>query len=417
LPDTHDSLTDWQNDSVIKNRSQKQSPNLALLIFIAPMAVMGLNQILKTTSNKTDMKILHIAYSGLGGHGNVFFSMADADTAKQNQYEVIFFGTDEVREGYTEMAKQRNIPWFYVPKKPGLDLGAYSMIEKIIRDRQPDVIFLHSSSYIFPVKKATLFISKKIRIIVRESHANHLKTKQNWLGLCISLITAGKVVFLSIEYRDVIKKKLSFLFSEKRTAVIPNGIDLDVYKPAERFEHESLNIGMQSRLSENKDHKTLINAFALLLKTYTGIPVKLFIAGDGTCRPQLEKQVQDLNIGYAVIFTGMLEETSLPAFINSLDIYVHATLGETMSTAIMQVMACRKAIVASNVLGVDNMIQNNETGLLVPVKNAEALCEAVLKLIDNTKLADTLADNACNFAKDNYSNKIMLERYNKIFNA
>ena len=55
------------------------------------------------------MKILHIAFSGLGGHGNVFFSMADADTAKQNQYEVIFFGTDEARKGYIEKADQNTI--------------------------------------------------------------------------------------------------------------------------------------------------------------------------------------------------------------------------------------------------------------------------------------------------------------------
>ena len=363
------------------------------------------------------MKILHIAYSGLGGHGNVFFSMADADTEKQNQYEVIFFGIEEVRAGYIQKANQRNIPLFYVKKKSGFDFNAYRQIEKIIKDRQPDVIFLHSSSYIFPVKKTTLLNKKKIKIIVRETQANHLKTKLNWLGLCVSLITANNVVFLSTEYRDVIKKRLALFFSDKRTAVIPNGVDLDVYKPAIAMQHNTINIGMQSRLSETKDHKTLIDAFAQLLKIYAEKPLKLFIAGDGVCRPQLQKQAQDLNIGHAVEFTGLLEETALPAFINSMDIYVHATLGETMSTAIMQVMACRKAIVASDVLGVDNMIRNDENGLLVPAKNAEALCAAMLKLINNAALANTLAGNAYNFAKNNYSNKTMLERYNKIFNA
>lgn len=363
------------------------------------------------------MKILHIAFSGLGGHGNVFFSMADADTAKQHQYEVIFFGTDEVRAGYIEKADQRNIPWFYVKKNPGFDFGSYRQIEKIIKQRQPDIIFLHSSSYIFPVKKATLFTSKKIRIIVRETQPNHLKTKLNWLGLCVSLVAATKVVFLSTEYRDVIKKRLALFFSDNRTAVIPNGVDLDVYKPAEKTEHESVNIGMQSRLSETKDHQTLITAFAGLLNVYKDRPLKLFIAGDGVCRSQLEKQAQDLNIRHAIEFTGMLEETALPSFINSLDIYVHATLGETMSTAIMQVMACHKPIVASNVLGVDNMIRHDENGLLVPAKDAEALSAAILKLINNAELANTLAGNAYNFAINNYSNKIMLERYNKIFNA
>jgi len=363
------------------------------------------------------MKILHIAFSGLGGHGNVFFSMADADTAKQNQNEVIFFGTEEVRAGYIEKASQRNIPWFYVKKKSGFDFASYRQIEKIIKDRQPDVIFLHSSSYIFPVKKATSFIAKKIKIIVRETQPNHLKTKLNWLGLCVSLVAATTVVFLSTEYRDVIKKRLPLFFSDKRTAVIPKGVDLDVYGPADKLQHETINIGMQSRLSETKDHQTLIEAFAQLLKSGIDKPLKLFIAGDGVCRPQLEKQVQDLSIGHTVEFTGMLEETALPSFINSLDIYVHATLGETMSTAIMQVMACRRPIVASNVLGVDNMIKHNENGLLVPAKDAAALCAAMLKLINNTALAQTLAVNAYTFAQNNYSNTIMLERYNKIFSA
>ena len=63
------------------------------------------------------MKILHIAFSGLGGHGNVFFSMADADKENQHQFEIIFFGNEEVREGYIQKAKQRNIPWYFVKKK------------------------------------------------------------------------------------------------------------------------------------------------------------------------------------------------------------------------------------------------------------------------------------------------------------
>jgi glycosyltransferase involved in cell wall biosynthesis len=361
------------------------------------------------------MKILHIAFSGLGGHGNVFFSMADADKEKQHQFEIIFFGNEEVREGYIQKANQRNIPWYFVKKKPGFDFESYRQIEKIIRKTMPDIIFLHSSSYIFPVKKAILFIGKKIKIIVRETQPNHLKTKLNWLGLCASLITATKVVFLSTEYRDVIKKKLSLFFTDKRTAVIPNGVDLDVYMPSEIRAHTGINIGMQSRLSETKDHATLIDAFAAVLQSMTDGAVKLYIAGDGVCRTALDKQAQDLNISHAVEFTGMLEETALPQFINSLDIYVHATLGETMSTAIMQVMACRLPVIASDVLGVNNMIKHNQNGLLVPAKNAAGLSEAIMQLIKEPQLAAELAANAFTFATENYSNKKMLQRYNEIF--
>ncbi|MBK8495622.1 MAG: glycosyltransferase family 4 protein [Chitinophagaceae bacterium] len=57
------------------------------------------------------------------------------------------------------------------------------------------------------------------------------------------------------------------------------------------------------------------------------------------------------------------------AFLQSLDIYVHASLGETMSTAIMQAMACKLPIVASDVNGINNMIIHGKTGILVPTHN------------------------------------------------
>ena len=364
------------------------------------------------------MKVLHILYSGLGGHGNVFFSMVDGDVEKTNEYGALFFGIEDVREGYKEKATLRNIPWYFVKKQPGFDFKSYSEINKIIKQSLPDIIFLHSSAYIFPAKKAVLTTRKKIKIVVRETQPNHLKTKLEWVGLSFALLFADKVVFLSTEYRDFIKKRLELFFADKRTAVIPNGVDLSVYKPAPKEIMPFITIGMQSRLSETKDHKTLVEAFNILLKTKQfEKPVKLYIAGDGNCREELERQVKELGLADAVVFTGMLEEAALPGFINSLDIYVHATLGETMSTAIMQVMACRKPVIASDVLGVNNMIKHNGNGILVPAKDPEKLSEAIAQLILNKNYANELAENAFQFAAQNYSNKKMLESYNRIFSV
>jgi L-malate glycosyltransferase len=364
------------------------------------------------------MKVLHILYSGLGGHGNVFFSMVDADIEKKNQYEAIFFGVENIREGYKEKAQKRTIPWHFVQKKVGFDFKAYGQIKKIILQSLPDIVFLHSSAYIFPAKYAALKSSKKIKIVVRETQPNHLKTKLEWVGLSVSLLFAGKVVFLSTEYRDYIKKALSLFYSDKKTAVIPNGIDLGIYRPDRIADNKAfIKIGMQSRLSETKDHATLIDAFALMLRSRQfEKPVKLYLAGDGNCREALESQTKALALADQIVFTGMLEETELPAFINSLDIYVHATLGETMSTAIMQVMACKLPIIASDVLGVNNMIKHNHNGLLVPAKNAELLSQALAEMIANTKKANELANNAFTFATENYSNQKMLKSYNEIFN-
>jgi glycosyltransferase involved in cell wall biosynthesis len=280
------------------------------------------------------------------------------------------------------------------------------------------VIFIHTSAYIFPAKWAKMTTGKKMKIVVRETQPNHLKTKQEWIGLSVSLLIADKVVFLSTEYRDAIKKKLSFFYSNKRTAVIPNGIDLAVYKPAPKTTANVINIGMQSRLSATKDHATLLEAFRIIINNNPlSQKIQLLIAGDGACREALEKQALELGLSDHILFLGMLEEKDLPGFINSLDIYVHATLGETMSTAIMQVMACKLPVIASDVLGVNNMIRHNDTGLLVPAKNQTALADAVLQLLTQPGLAAALAAKAFDFAKENYSNNTMLEKYKAVFNG
>ena len=56
------------------------------------------------------MKALHILYSGLGGHGNVFFSMVEADADHQYQYEALFFGIEEIRPEILQWRKKKELP-------------------------------------------------------------------------------------------------------------------------------------------------------------------------------------------------------------------------------------------------------------------------------------------------------------------
>ena len=361
------------------------------------------------------MKILHVLYSGLGGHGNVFFSMADADKGGERQYEALFFGIEDVKEEYIQKAKARGIPWYNVKKKNGLDLSAYRSVRKIIQRSAPDVVFIHGSTMLFYVKYRFPFLSKKFKLIAREAQANQLKTIRENFALGISFFLSDKIIFLSKEYRDEVKKKFPLLFSEKRTTVIPNGIDLGIFKPAPSREDGLIRIGMQSRLIDIKDHRTLIEAFALCIEQ-TEKKILLQLAGDGTCRSSLEDLVKNLGVEENVQFTGMLDESALPGFINGLDIYVHATFGETMSTALMQVMACRKPIISSDVPGVNNMIANGQTGILVPVKDKEALTRAILLLLNNPVTSRQLAEAGYKFAQINFDSNTMVRKYLEVFN-
>lgn len=361
------------------------------------------------------MKILHVLYAGLGGHGNVFFSLVHADKKHEHEYLALFNGVENVREEYITGCEEYGIPWSYVLKKQGLDFRYYQQLFHYIKQSKADIIFLHSSAYVLPARMCTFLATHKPRLIVRETQANHLKTRAEWFWLSVALLMADQIVFLSKAYRSQIQKRLPWLINDAKIRVIPNGIDLGKYCYSRRFGKGKILMGMQSRLVEIKDHRTLIAAFREVCDKNSGIECILLIAGDGGTRPSLENYANELGLKDNIVFTGMLNEKELLEFMQSLDIYIHASFGETMSTAIMQAMACGLPIVASDVNGINNMIREGETGFLVPVENQHALAEKLLMLAENEEIRLMLGKQARRFAEAHFSNTQMFIRYNSLF--
>jgi len=180
------------------------------------------------------MKILHILYSGLGGHSNIFFSLVKADADKLFEQEALFVGVEELREENKKQCINNAISYHFVKKKPGLDIKFYIKLVKQIKKSNPQIIFLHASANIIPAKIATVFSKGKKIIIVRETQANELKTQKEWTWLKLSLRFADKIVFLSDFYDEQVRKKFPKVYHTKKIAVIPNGIDIKIYRPLEK---------------------------------------------------------------------------------------------------------------------------------------------------------------------------------------
>lgn len=344
----------------------------------------------------------------------MFFSFVKAAGTSSFQYEALFNGIEEVRPEYISNCKQYGIPWQFVPKKPGFDWRYYSRLIRHIRRSDAGIVFIHSSAYIFPAWLGSLLSKKRKKVVVRETQANHLKAKMEWFWLAFALLTAGRIVFLSEAYRQEVAGRLRFFYRPGRISVIPNGLDLDFYRPGPKTANEKTIIGMQSRLVRLKDHDTLLTAFSLLVNL-SNRPLLLRIAGDGDYRQSLEEKAAAWQLGNKVEFTGMLDEPHLLEFLASLNIYVHASLGETMSTAIMQAMACGLPVIASDVKGIQNMIENGVTGVLVPVQDPQALCGALAALLADEAKQQALGAAARQYAVQHFSNEAMVNAYRELF--
>jgi glycosyltransferase involved in cell wall biosynthesis len=362
------------------------------------------------------MKVLHVLYSGLGGHANVFFSFVNADENNRYDYEALFAGNEKIREEYIDHCNRLGVPWTYAAKRKRFDISFNRLFISTIRKSDARIILIQGSRFILLAKLAALLSANKKKVVIVDTQANHLKTAPEWLWLSISLVLADRVVFLTEYFKEEIRKKFAWIYNPNRISIINNGLDIQRFKPASLpVEKREINIGMQSRIVPIKDHATLLKAFATLLPLRPELNLKLKIAGDGESLKELEQLVSELNIEKQVIFTGMLNEEKLIEFLQSLDIYVHASFGEVMSTAIMQAMACKLPVIASDVPGINNMIINEKTGILVPVENAPAMCDSLVYLLDNIAVANKIKVNAFSFAMKHYSNNFMFQKYAESF--
>ena len=359
------------------------------------------------------MNVVTIMYSGLSGTASVVFSLIKADHTG-NKHSIIFIGIENAAEEYITNCKNSGIDFYIIVKKPGLDLSAQKKVICYLKNSAPDVVIMHNLNTILPV--AYYAAGKKVSVIAVEHQANSLKNQKDWARSMLTMQLADNVVFLTELYRSQMKDKLGILFRTGKTAVINNGLEPGIFSRGIPEERSVIKIGMLARMVDIKDHLTLISAMRLLSEEYGWEKkIKLLLAGSGPMMETLIQSTKTNDLQDQIEFCGFITEKQSASFLKDLDIYVHASYGETMSTAIMQAMASGKAIIASDVTGINNMITHGETGLLVPVKDGDSLAAAIDKLLRNKPLQDKLSLNAYEYAISTFSSANMFRKYAELF--
>jgi L-malate glycosyltransferase len=199
--------------------------------------------------------------------------------------------------------------------------------------------------------------------------------------------------------------------------VIPNGVDLREYSDSDASPRARLTLAMVGRLVPLKNHDTLVEAFRILVEDRERRDLALTIAGDGPLRVTLEAQVASMRFRDLVTFTGTLAKAEVIDLLRNTDIYVHCTYGEGMSNSILQAMASRLPIVASDVRGVSNLLRHGVDGLLVPVNDSVALADSLETLIASPEQRSRLGANARDRIERELSQERVVEAYGDLFRS
>ncbi len=144
-------------------------------------------------------------------------------------------------------------------------------------------------------------------------------------------------------------------------------------------------MGTLDKAHEFKGLPVLLKA----LKQIQDSTVKLLIVGDGDMRQSYENLAYSLGLSDRVRFVGYIPENDLPDYyrLASIMVFPSLTAAEAFGLVVVQAMACALPVVASNLAGVCQVVQNEVNGLLVPAGQANELAINISKLVSNQDLA------------------------------
>ncbi|MFT5820433.1 MAG: glycosyltransferase involved in cell wall biosynthesis [Crocinitomix sp.] len=353
-------------------------------------------------------KVIHVLYSGLGGHANVVFSLFDTNFRQLHDHVLVFFGVEETLPNYIEKCKELGIKTYSIHKKPRKYLKAFASFKKILQTEKPDRIIVHSSELIVPAvryRKTT----DGIKIFYVEHENNQSKGQSLKLLSKYALRKANAVVCLNENYKAELQDRYK---CKVPLVVIANGIDTEKYKPTFNKNEVPFKIGMASRMIPGKDHKSLLNAFKNVSSQYPNI--ELHIAGDGETLDETKALSKSLNLDSKVHFLGLLNEVGMLGFYAQMGAYVLATNAETLSTALLQAMSCELPIITSDIANNRVLIEAGRTGWLYEVKNSLDLEQKIIHLLANPAESKKFGTEARKHVMEHFSIENSATSYNEL---
>jgi glycosyltransferase involved in cell wall biosynthesis len=202
--------------------------------------------------------------------------------------------------------------------------------------------------------------------------------------------------------------------------LIYNGVDLERYNHQEPcctlrdeygMEPGAQIVGVVARLEPEKGHPTLLEAWPAVVRAVPN--AHLLVVGEGGRREALERQAAELRIAHRVVFTGRRDD--VPAVTAALDVAVLPSYREAQGLTILEAMALSRPVVASNVGGIPEVIEDGVSGLLVPPRDPDALAAAIIRLLVDHSYADTLARAGHEVVHDRFCIELMVKAVETIY--
>jgi len=347
------------------------------------------------------VKVLHIItrFDKGGSAENTYLTLKGMD---KNRFEMtLLSGTeDDPTQDRSAQIEEMQIQHILIPPlKRNInlvrDFKAFLVMRHILKKNNFTIVHTHTSKAGFLGRLAAR--SARTPLVIHTPHGHVLfgyfgKVKTQIFKLLekfTARITDTIIALTEREKKDYVTAKMA---NRDKITVIHSGIELEKYKNLSNEDRETLKktlkipnealiIGTAGRLVPVKGPEYLIKAAEIILSKNPDADVYFLFAGDGDQKIVLMDLADKLGIKKNIVFLGFRDD--LIAILSLCDIFVLPSLNEGMGRVLVEAMALGKPIIASNICGIPDLIQNGKNGYLVPPKNPDELARYIQILLED----------------------------------
>lgn len=301
-------------------------------------------------------------------------------------------------------AREAGFTVFETPMRSAVDLPAMLRLRRFMAEQRPDVVNTHSSRDTQLAGMAARLLARRPRLVRTRHLALPITSKFTYRVLPDHVVTVSRHVENALVRAGVPREHIT---------TVHTGIDFSRYdralvkgdlREALGLPSDTLLIGTVAILRRKKGHAELLEAVPAVLERF---PDAHFVfAGDGPQHANIERRIAALQLSEHVHLLGLRRD--VVNVLASLDLFVLPTHQEALGTAFVEAGAMGLACIGTNVDGVPEVIDDGETGLLVPVHDPAALAQAIIALLADPARRRAMGEAASRHVRQKFSREAMV---------
>jgi glycosyltransferase involved in cell wall biosynthesis len=322
-------------------------------------------------------------------------------------HDVLVVSLFDYQSAITNRLIENGVRLMFLNKKPGIDFPIISRIRKVIKEEKPDIV--HTHRYIL---KYIFFASVGLDVKIVHTVHNIAQKENNALDRFINGWLFKMKKALPVALSKLVKSTIleTYKLEDSEVPIVLNGERLHALNKRKDYSvGENIKIIHVGRYTEVKNHANLISAVVNLHKMFPNVQLHLY--GNGRLKASINEQIKKMN-AYEYIFDKGLTDNVASALADA-DIFVLPSYFEGVPMTIIEAMDSALPIVASNVGGIPDMIEDGVDGLLCGT-DADSICNCLSSLVRNRNLRIRIGQAAKQKAEQ-FSAAAMARSYEQIY--